>query len=188
MTEFLASCEIIDTEHPYVIRRGQELRAKNAMLTAINCFDFVRDRIPHCRDIATSLTPLCASETLRDRTGFCYAKSHLLAALLRVNRIPSGLGYMRLTDPKNESGYSLHCFNTIYLEPFGWVKADCRGNNDQVKTQFDPPGESLAHYPDLYRGEYFLPGNYATALPSVVGAYRKSRDLDYLRRHLPDDL
>lgn len=37
------------------------------------------------RDVART-----ASEVLRERTGFCFAKSHLLAAPLRATGIPTG--------------------------------------------------------------------------------------------------
>jgi len=45
---------------------------------------------PRCqRDVVTC----SASEVLREGTGICFAKSHLLAALLRAVGIPAGLCY-----------------------------------------------------------------------------------------------
>ncbi len=185
--QYLEQCEIIDHGHNEIIRCAQELRVSAPLLTAINCFRFVRDQIHHCRDIHTDKMPLSASQTLAELTGFCYAKSHLLTALLRQNGIPCGLGYMRLVDPKTESGYSLHCFNNIYLEPYGWSRADTRGSKNGIKPDFDPPGETLTHYPDLYQGEYFLQGNFHRPLPCVLDAYGKAKNINVLRHQLPDD-
>lgn len=41
-------------------------------------------------------------------SGICYAKSHLLAALLRANKIPAGFCYPRLSAYENGSPYFIH--------------------------------------------------------------------------------
>ena len=61
------------------------------------CFEFVRDQIKHSWDFQLNPVTCRASDVLKHGTGYCYAKSHLLAALLRANRIPAGLCYQRLT-------------------------------------------------------------------------------------------
>ncbi len=65
------------------------------MAIAHRCFEFVRDEVRHSWDFKENPVTCHASEVLRHRTGYCYAKTHLLAALLRANRIPAGLCYQR---------------------------------------------------------------------------------------------
>ena len=73
-----------------------------------------------------------ASDVLKYRTGYCFAKSHLLAALLRANQIPAGLCYQRLTiDHPPVQGsidtnppHTLHGLNAVLLPEFGWYRMD----------------------------------------------------------------
>ncbi len=44
----------------------------------------VRDNIHHSRDYKDEITTYKASDVLKYKTGWCYAKSHLWAALLRA--------------------------------------------------------------------------------------------------------
>ena len=78
---------------------------------------FVRDEIPHSWDINASVVSKKASEVLANKTGVCWTKSCLLAALLRSNGIPSGISYQLLTRADDASdGYIIHAFNTVYIE------------------------------------------------------------------------
>ena len=81
---------------------------------------------------------------MRYKTGYCYAKSHLLAALLRANQIPAGFCYQRLSIDDQGAPYSLHGFNGIYFPEIGWYRVDTRGNKEGVNAQFSPPQECLA--------------------------------------------
>ena len=51
--------------------------------------------------------PKKASDVLLNKTGICWTKSCLLAALLRTNGIPSGISYQLLTraDEDDSEGY-----------------------------------------------------------------------------------
>ena len=104
MNPFLTASAIIDFHHPLVAAKARELAAnasdEQALVRA--CFHFVRDAIHHSGDYQQNPVTLSASEVLQHGTGFCYAKSHLLAALLRANDIPAGLCYQRLS--VNDSG------------------------------------------------------------------------------------
>ena len=54
---------------------------------------------------------------LENKTGICWTKSCLLAALLRVNQIPSGISYQLLTRADDASeGYMIHALNTVYIK------------------------------------------------------------------------
>lgn len=182
---YLTSTDIIDWQTLTVHNLAESLRGHSDTLTTASCFTYVRDEIPHCCDITTTAIPLTASEVLSARTGFCYAKSHLLAALLRANGIPAGLGYIRLLEPRTASGYALHGFNWVHLDEHGWMRIDARGNNGKVSSSFSPSGEVLAYYPDK-EGEYFIERNFSNPLHVVVKAYYNSTDFESLLMGLPD--
>ncbi len=112
------------------------------------CFMFVRDEIPHSWDINASVVSKKASEVLINKTGICWAKSCLLAALLRANGIPSGISYQLLTRADNDTsdGYIIHAFNTVYIEQLDkWIRLDARGNKENVNAQFSLDEEHLAY-------------------------------------------
>ena len=110
-----------------------------------------------------------ASEVLRIGSGFCYAKSHLLAALLRANGIPTALCYQRLSCNDEGTVFCLHGLNAVHLPEFGWYRIDARGNRSDVDAQFIPPLERLAFQPSV-PGEVDVPGFFAEPLPVVVAA------------------
>ena len=99
MQAYLASSQYIDWQHPHILVQAQALAARRTTAEAIAkaCFEFVRDHIKHSWDYRLNPVTCKASEVLQHGTGYCYAKSHLLAALLRTNGIPAGLCYQRLT-------------------------------------------------------------------------------------------
>ncbi|WP_323668982.1 transglutaminase-like domain-containing protein [Aliarcobacter butzleri] len=99
MKEFLEETQIIDFKNEEVFRLAQELakNCKTDVEIAKNCFLYVRDNIHHSGDFKDEITTYKASDVLKYETGWCYAKSHLLAALLRANGIPTGFCYQRLS-------------------------------------------------------------------------------------------
>ncbi len=139
----------------------------------------------HSHDFALPVVTCRASDVLRERAGYCYAKSHLLAALLRVNGIPAGLCYQRLKRDGDGSRYSLHGLNAVYLPAFGWYRVDPRGNKPGVDAQFTPPVEKLA-WPATLPGEADLPEIWAEPLPVVVEALMSYPTADLVWEHLPD--
>lgn len=81
-----------------------------------NAYEFVRDEISHSWDVNANLVSKNASEVLINKTGICWTKFCLLAALLRGNRIPSGISYQKLTRADDASdGYIIHALNTVYI-------------------------------------------------------------------------
>ena len=81
-----------------VLGRARSLAAGRSEPLAVTraCFEWVRDEIQQCVDYGRDELTCAASEVLRAGTGFCYAKSHLLVALLRTNGLPAGLCSQRL--------------------------------------------------------------------------------------------
>ena len=170
--EFLATSRVIDYDHPAVRRKAREIAGPSPLAdeaVAERCFLFVRDGIRHSSDYGLDPVTLSASEVLLHGTGFCYAKSHLLCALLRANGIPAGLCYQRLAFDSIGQPFGLHGLNAVFLPDHGWYRIDARGNKPGVDARFEPPREHLAYDP-RGSGEGDLPGIYAEPLPEVVEA------------------
>lgn len=149
------------------------------------CFTFVRDEVRHSADFRLNPVTCRASEVLRHRTGYCYAKSHLLAALLRANGVPAGLCYQRLSAGDGGAPYCLHGLNAVYLQEAGWYRLDPRGNKPGVDAQFCPPNERLAFAVKAPQ-ERDLPEIWAEPLPVVVEALERYDSYDKVLANLPD--
>ena len=184
---WLAASRIIDWRHPAVLARAHQLAAglDGDAAIAAACFQFVRDEIRHSWDYRLNPVTSAASAVLEHRTGYCYAKSHLLAALLRANGIPAGLCYQRLTIADDRPPYCLHGLNAVYLTEYGWYRIDARGNKPGVDAQFTPPLERLAFTVDL-PGEANLPGIHAEPLAAVLQVLENAGDYREVADHLPD--
>jgi transglutaminase-like putative cysteine protease len=126
-----------------------------------------------------------ASDVLEDKTGYCFAKSHLLAALLRANRIPTGFCYQRLSIDDKGAPYSLHGFNAIYLPEFGWYRVDARGNKEGVNARFTPPQEQLA-FKIQFPEEADFPRILDEPLQIIVEALQSQSTWDEMLHNLPD--
>ncbi len=149
------------------------------------CFEFVRDEIHHSSDFKLNPITCKASDVLRHKTGYCYAKSHLLAALLRANGIPTGLCYQRLSVGDGGAPYCLHGLNAVYLQDLGWYRIDARGNKPGVNAQFSPPNETLA-FVIKEPQERDLPEIWAEPLTVVVEALERYDSYDQVLANLPD--
>ncbi len=187
MNEFLKSTDVIDWQHPDVITRARSLASgcEGPVAIARRCFEWVRDEIKHSHDHGLQPVTCSASEVLRVGSGFCYAKSHLLAALLRANGIPTALCYQRLSCNDEGKVFCLHGLNAVHLPEFGWYRLDARGNRADVDAQFIPPLERLAFQPSI-SGEGDVPGLFAEPLPVVVAALRSHSTAAELSECLPD--
>ncbi|MGP8331181.1 MAG: transglutaminase-like domain-containing protein [Methanosarcinaceae archaeon] len=128
---------------------------------------------------------LKASEVLENKTGFCYAKSHLLAAFLRANKIPSGLCYQRLSIGKNGPPFCLHGLTAVFLPKIGWYRIDPRGNKEDINAQFNPPVEHLAFTVKL-KGEADLLEIWPEPLPNIVRRLLKCKKYECILNNLPD--
>lgn len=186
MKQYLASSEFINWDHPDVLAQAKMLSKGAIDLedVARRCFEFVRDDIQHSWDFQRNPVTCKASDVLKHRTGYCYAKSHLLAALLRANNIPTGLCYQRLTIT-TEPPFCLHGLNAVYLEKFGWYRIDARGNKEGVTADFCPPVEKLA-FPIITKGEADLPEIWSEPLPMVIDALLSGKNYQDVADNLPD--
>jgi len=185
--EYLKPTEIIDWQHPNILSKANELAAGRENLTeaARSCFEWVRDKIKHIGDYNIQTVACSASEVLRAGSGICYAKSHLLAALLRANSIPAGFCYQRLSRDDDGMSFCLHGLNAVYLEEYGWYRIDPRGNKEGVNAQFTPPQEQLAFTVQI-EGEADLPEIWPEPLDIIVERLGKYKIKDQLWNNLPD--
>jgi len=188
LEEYLRPTEVIDWEDPGVLSKAKELAvgSEKAIDVARSCFEWVRDEIKHIGDYDIKTVACSASEVLRAGSGICYAKSHLLAALLRANSIPAGFCYQRLNlDIEGSMSFCLHGLNAVYLEEYGWYRIDARGNREGVDAQFTPPQEQLAFRIQI-EGEKDLAEIWPDPLEVIVKTLRKYKTKDQLWNNLPD--
>lgn len=185
LSAYLSPTPIIDGDHPAVAALARRLAGGHAHATTAACFQWVRDQIAHTVDAGGGPVTCRASDVLAARTGYCYAKAHLLAALLRANAIPAGLCYQRLSVGEGGAPYCLHGLNAVWLDGLGWHRIDARGNKPGVDARFEPPVERLA-FAATGPGERDLPGVFAQPLPAVVVALEGAADWRTLLESLPD--
>ncbi len=187
MNQFLEHSKYIDWQTPEVLALAAKLaeEGRDEKEVAQACFEWVRDEIKHSVDFKLNPVTCKASEVLKHGTGYCYAKSHLLAALLRANGIPAALCYQRLSVGDGEAPYCLHGLNALYLKDYGWYRVDARGNKAGVDAQFCPPEEKLAfHLAD--ENEFDVPGRFSEPLPEVVDVLESYFTYNEVLSNLPD--
>ena len=182
---YLAVTPVVDWQHDSVRALANDLSDSTVTQTAKRCFEWVRDEVRHSSDHQCDPVTCIASEVLEHRTGYCYAKSHLLAALLRANRIPAGFCYQRLSLDGQGPPFSLHGLNAVYLQEHGWYRIDPRGNRQGVNADFCPPQEILAFSVSV-DGERDLPEIWADPLPVVIEALQSQATWDAMLANLPD--
>ncbi len=187
MAAYLQATDIIDWQHPAILALAQKLTTdcRNQTETAKVCFEWVRDQIRHSVDYQLNPVTCRASDVLQHRTGYCYAKSHLLAALLRANHIPAGFCYQRLSIDDQGAPYCLHGLNAVYLPKIGWYRVDARGNRDGVDAQFIPPQEQLAFKLQLAQEKDF-PAIFPEPLEIVVKTLQCCSTWNECLQNLPD--
>lgn len=185
---YLDADAIVDHETPAIRELAGSLRENTAGDPAFArvAFEYVRDQITHSWDAQDPRVTLSASEALAAGTGLCYAKAHLLAAILRAEGIPTGLCYQLLTD--DGDNFMVHGLVAVYLDG-AWHRQDPRGNKPGVDAQFSLTGEQLAWPTRREAGEVDYPEVRRTASPAVVAALRGASSLlELYRSGLPTSL
>jgi transglutaminase-like putative cysteine protease len=188
LTDYLKCTPIIDWEMPAIVAQTatitRGLTHDTAQAQAL--FEWVRDTIPHSCDIRTDVVTCTASEVLQQRTGLCYAKSHLLAAMLRCMGIPTGFCYQVFQRQPPYHGLALHGLNGLYLSSLArWVRVDARGNTGTIDAQFSLAEEKLAFPVDPQQGEFLYETIYTDPAPEVVAVLQGFTSLQALWPSLP---
>ena len=195
LNDYLQESRYVDYHHPAIQQEAGLLFAgcTNDLEKILLAFTFVRDELPHSGDIHSSRVTRTASEALRFREGICYAKSMLLAALLRRAGIPVGFCYQRLARHRPEGGYCIHALNAVYIaERDHWTRVDARGNTGRKNAQFfpdDPCREQVAVPVHPEQGEIDYPTIYVEPLKCTTDVLEQNDDCrEMLAKHLPSRL
>jgi transglutaminase-like putative cysteine protease len=189
--DYLTSSFAIDWQHPDIIHRAKQitLGLDNDIARAQSLFEWVRDKIPHSRDIDADIVTFTASEVLMQGTGICYAKSHLLAAMCRSIGIPAGLCYQTCVDDPPDSSLVLHGLNAIYLAQIDrWIRVDPRGNTGEIDARFSLTAERLAFPPNPDLGEFMYAEIWSEPVPEIVEVLTKFTSRRKLWPHLPSSI
>ncbi|WKX14963.1 transglutaminase family protein [Streptomyces sp. NL15-2K] len=178
LSAYLAADEAIDHHHPLVRETAARLAegVADSYEYARAAFEFVRDTIPHSQDSGDPRVTWRASDVLEQGTGICYAKAHVLAALLRAEDIPTALCYQKFD--------VVHGLVAVRFNG-AWHRQDPRGNKPGVDAQFSLDGERLAFLPDPKSNELDYPVLYAEPHPTVLGVLKAAPDRPYLWKTLP---
>jgi len=192
LNEYLVSDTIVDWQTPAVRQKALELTGtlSDEVAKARCLYEWVRDTIPHSNDAGLDIVTCTASEVLHHGTGICFAKSHLLAALLRAVSIPAGFCYQVLRmDPPVDNEPVLHGLNAIYLATIGrWIRIDARGNTNGINAQFSIKKEQLAFAMDPLADEFIYETIFAAPVGSVVNRLRRYKTINELWLDLPQSL
>lgn len=193
LNDYLLESEEVNYSSPIIKEKIRELF--NSSQTEIEkvkvSFEFVRDEISHSWDIQSGRITCNASEVLTYQEGICYAKSHLLASLLRSQGIPTGFCYQRLMlFDTPDKGYCIHALNGIFLKSVNkWIRLDARGNKKGVDAHFSIEEEKLAFNIQKELGEKDYPMIYINPHPKTLLALKENLDaIDMYKFHLPKKL
>ena len=181
MEEYLMETPSIDYMNPLFQDKVRELmnQSEDNLDYIKRCYIFVRDEISHSWDIKTDVVSRTASEVLKNKTGICWTKSCLLAALLRADGIPSGISYQLLTRADDASeGYMIHALNTVYIKDLNkWIRLDARGNKENINSYFSLDEEHLAYKIRSELGEIDYHDNHADLDDRLVNILMQSESI-----------
>ena len=157
LSAYLKEDEIIDFGNEAIVELADSLsqNVKNEIEYIKAAYDFVGAKIFHSADINEDIITCSASEVLEAGHGICFAKSHLLAALLRCKGIPAGFCYQKLIlDDETAPVLIYHGLNGVYIKEYSkWIRLDARGNKEGVNAQFAIETEQLAFPVRSEKGE-----------------------------------
>jgi transglutaminase-like putative cysteine protease len=188
---FLETTSIIDFDNKAITDAADFLTigVTNEVEKVKRVFELVRDDIAHSFDINGQVVTCRASDVLKHKQGICYAKSHLVAALLRYLKIPTGFCYQKLVLSDEMPTIILHGLNAVYLKDIKqWIRLDARGNKEGVNAQFSTDEEQLAFSIRLEFGESDEKVVYAKPSKNAIAALQISRDLVELKNNLPKEV
>jgi transglutaminase-like putative cysteine protease len=191
LEQFLESTEVIDWKSSEIREAVQSIVSPGLsdVVAARKLFEWVRDRISHSMDAGLEIVTCKASDVLKHGTGICYAKSHLLGAMLRATGIPAGFGYQVLRQDPPHDGLVVHGFNGVYLaSQRRWLRVDCRGNTGGINAQFSLERDQLAFLPNADRSEFTDERIFVAPIPAVVQCLREHTSVTAMWPHLPGAL
>lgn len=190
--EYIKEDDVIDYSNEVITRLADSLfqTVDNEIEYIKTAYEYVRDNISHSADINEDLITCTASEVLRAGHGICFAKSHLLAALLRCKSIPAGFCYQKLIlDDEAAPVLIYHGLNGVYIREYEkWIRPDARGNKEGVNAQFSIDKEQLAFPIRPQKGEVDSFIVYPDPDAKVLKKLRENRTRTELWDDLPTEL
>ncbi|MDC3418582.1 transglutaminase-like domain-containing protein [Aquibacillus salsiterrae] len=193
LADYLRETDMINFSNPITEAKVQELFSseQTEVEKVKKAFTFVRDEVSHSWDIQGTRVTCKASDVLKYKHGICYAKSNLLAALLRAVKIPTGFCYQRLMIfDTPDKGYSLHTLNGVYLQSLNrWIRLDARGNKPGVQAEFSLAEEKLAFTVNPAFDEHDYPTIYANPNNKTIQTLQTNTNaIEMYKHHLPENL
>jgi transglutaminase-like putative cysteine protease len=178
---YLGQDAVVDFERPEISQVAADLRSLHTDDVDFTkaAFEHVRDNIRHSWDAQDPRVSITASDTLAHGTGLCFAKSHLLAAILRAQGIPAGFCYQRLADSPDT--FTLHGLVAVFLKG-QWHRQDPRGNKPGVDAQFSLGEECLAWQVRPELGECDYDFIFTTPSSRVIDTLRATDNILVLCR------
>lgn len=190
--EYLKEDEVIDYKNEAIVQLADTLfeKANNELEYIKISYEYVRDNISHSADINEDIITCTASEVLKAGHGICFAKSHLLAALLRCKSIPTGFCYQKLIlDDQTAPVLVYHGLNGVYIKELKkWIRLDARGNKDGVNAQFSIETEQLAFSIRQEMGEVDSFVVYSKPDVKILEKLRQNKTRTALCDNLPTEL
>ena len=190
--EYLKRDDIVDYENVNIIQLADSLwsNADGNVDYIKKAYEFVRDNISHSADINEDLLTCSASEVLAAGHGICFAKSHLLAALLRCKSIPTGFCYQKLIlDDETAPILIYHGLNGVYIKEYKiWIRLDARGNKEGVDAQFSLEREQLAFSIRAEKGEEDGFVIYPDPDSKILEKFKNNKTRTQLWADLPTEL
>ena len=189
LDRYLEDTIVIDWQTPPIPERALELvrGAEGEVERARRLYEWVRDEIAHTADAGLDAVSCQASGVLRAGTGLGFAKSHLLAAMLRSVGIPVGFCYQVLRPDGRSGRGALYGFNCVRLQQ-RWIPLDARGNREGIEARFSLDAPSLGVMPDAAKGEFAYPTIFARPSKRVVDLLDRAASLESVARNMPEDL
>jgi transglutaminase-like putative cysteine protease len=174
--EYILYSPIIDHNNKLIQKKARNLTkySSDEVEKAKIIYEFVRDEISHSSDINSNDVVYKASDVLKERHGLCFGKSHLLAALLRCENIPTGFCYQKLS---TKFGKIFHGLNGVFLDE-KWFRLDARGNTGEINAQFSLNEEKLAYIPQEEIGDVDYHYIYSNPCHEIIEILQINSNLD----------
>ncbi len=190
--DYLECTSIIDFDNTNITELAENLKenTKSKLELSKKVYEYVRDNISHSFDINGDVVTCKASDVLKEKQGICFAKAHLLAALLRYLGIPTGFCYQKLIlDDETKPWLILHGLNAVYIEELQkWIRLDSRGNKIGVNAEFSINEEKLAFHVRCQLGEVDIPIIFVKPDNNVINALNSYGTVEELFNNLPSEL
>ena len=190
--DYLKEDEVIDFTNQSIVQLADKLygNINNDVEYIKRAYEYVRDNVSHSADINEDMITCVASEVLKAGHGICFAKSHLLSALLRCKSIPTGFCYQKISLNEETTPILVyHGLNGVYIKELKkWIRLDARGNKNGVNAQFSIETEQLAYPIRVEKGEEDDFTVYPNPDIKIIGKLKQNKTRTQLWNNLPTEL